>query len=523
MYTYPNAPTFEAQIKPVPDLATAMPTITDNGTVYTIHIRKGAMWDTHPARQVTAQDAVRGLQRLCNPAQPTGAPGYFTGTIKGMAAYCAGFAKVSATSAAAMKDYIDSHPVAGLKAVDATTLQITLTQPATDFVNILALPFSSPAPVEYLDYIPGSAQQAQHTISDGPYAITAYSPGRSITLARNPAWHSSTDPIRKAYVNAIQVTEGGNEQGTQQQIAAGTQDMDWDQNVPTADLASLAAGHSPDLVIGPSGDNYITINPYIAINLQSPNNGGALSKLKVRQALEYAFNKTADSQVYGGKLISQPLNQVIPKGSVGYVSGYDPYPTPGNNGDPAKAKQLLAEAGYQPGQITLKLPYRTTTVHPQIAQTDAAALKAAGFNVQLIAVTPANDFYTQYLQNPSATKRGSWDIAEAGWIPDWMGNNGRSVIEPLFDGRSYGPGSTDYGDYNSPQMNALIDKALSATSESAAAGIWQQAAKLAMQDAVIVPIGAQKVAVMHSSRVKGCYFNFFNENCDITNVWLSGS
>ena len=143
-------------------------------------------------------------------------------------------------------------------------------------------------------------------------------------------------------------------------------------------------------MIGPSGDNFITINPYIAINLQSPNNHGALQNVKVREALEYAFNKTAVfPQVYGGALISNPLDQVIPPGSIGNVSGYNPYPTPNDNGDPAKAKQLLAQAGYAPGQITLKLPYRTTTVHPQVAQTDQAALKAAGFNVQLIAVTPA--------------------------------------------------------------------------------------------------------------------------------------
>lgn len=520
LYTYPNAQNFQDQITPMPDLATAPPAVSNGGTVYTIHIRNGAMWGTNPARQVTAQDAIRGLKRLCNPAQPTGAPGYFTGTIAGMKAYCDGFAKVSATSAAAIKAYIQGHDVSGLKALDDTTLQVTLTQPASDFVNILALPFSSPAPIEYLNYIPGSAQQAQHTISDGPYKIDSYTPAKSIHLVRNPAWKASSDPIRKAYVDQIQITQGGNEQGTQQQIAAGTQDMDWDQNVPTAQLAGLNKAKDPRLVVGPSGNNFITINPYIAINLQSPNNNGALKNVKVRQALEYAFNKTAVSQVYGGALISKPLDQVIPGGSIGNVPGYNPYPTPGDNGDPAKAKQLLQQAGYAPGQITLKLPYRTTTVHPQVAQTDQAALKAAGFNVKLIAVTPANTFYTKYLQNPDATKSGAWDIAEAGWIPDWMGNNGRAVIEPLFDGRGYGPGSTDYGDYNSPQMNALIDKALAASSVSDATSDWQDAAKLAMTDAVIVPLGAQKVAVFHSSRVKGCYFNFFNENCDITNVWV---
>lgn len=523
LYTYPNTANFQDQVNPVPDLATAPPQLSNGGKTLTIHIRNGAQWDTTPPRQVTAADAVRGLKMICNPAAPFGATGYFENTIAGMKTFCDGFSKVDSSSASAIKAYVEGHDVSGLKAVDASTLQIALNQPAADFSNILALPSASPQPVEYLNYVPDSTQFRQHTISDGPYTITSYTPNKSYTLDRNPAWQASSDPVRHAYVNNIQITMGGTEQGTQQQIEAGTQDMDWDQNVPTADLASLNATSDSRLVVGPSGDNFITINPYIVINLQSPNNGGALKNLKVRQALEYAFNKTAVSQVYGGSVVSQPLDQLIPSGSVGNVSGYNPYPTSSDNGDAAKAKQLLAQAGYQPGQITLKLPYRTNTVHPQVAQTDQAALEAAGFKVQLIPVTPANNFYTQYLENVSASQRGTWDIAESGWIPDWLGNNGRAVIEPLFDGRNYGPDSTNYGDYNNPTVNADIDKALAATSTVQAATYWQAAAKQIMQDAAVVPLGAQKTAVFHSSRVKGCDFNFFNENCDITNVWLSGS
>jgi peptide/nickel transport system substrate-binding protein len=371
--------------------------------------------------------------------------------------------------------------------------------------------------------VPVSTDQAQHTISDGPYYISAYNPNTSITLKKNPAWKQSADPIRHQYVDEVDITEGvATNTAALQQIQAGTSDMFWDQNVPTASLAGMVASKDPNLTIGPD-NGFVTINPYITINLQSPNNGGALQKLQVREALEYAINKTALNQIYGGPVISVASTQVIPPGSVGYVSGYNPYPTPGNNGDPAKAKQLLAAAGYQPGQITLNLVYRTNTVHPQLATTDQAALTAAGFKVNLIAATPSNTFYTKYLQNQTASKSGAWDIAEAGWVPDWFGNNGRAVIVPLFDGRSYGPNSTDYGDYNSSVTNGYIDAALAATSVSAATNNWELAAKQIMKDAAIVPAGAQKTSVYHSSRVKNAIFWTFSQNYDITNVWLSGS
>lgn len=521
LYTWPAASTFAGEVNPVPDLATAMPTITNGGKTYTITIKSGAMWDTNPPRQITAQDEVTGMKRLCNPASPTGAPGYFESTIVGMQAYCNAFANVG-TDVTSIDNFMNTHNIAGVTAIGPETVQFTLTQPASDFIDILSLPFSSPVPKEELSYVPGSPQLAQHFVSDGPYAIKSYVPNISIDLVRDPAWRSSTDSIRAAYVNEIQVTEGVAEASTAlQQIQAGTADMFWDQVVPTASLATMVASHDPNLVVGPNGNNYIVINPYLSINLQSPNNGGALSKLPVREALEYAIDKYADSQVYGGSVVSGVQNQLIPSGSVGYISGYDPYPTPNGQGDPTKAKQLLASAGYAPGQITLKLIYRTNSVHPQVAQTDQAALQAAGFNVQLIPVTPANTIYTSYLENPTASKNGSWDIAEPGWIPDWLGNNGRSVIEPLFDGRTYGPNTQDYGDYDNSTVNSDIDHALAATTTAQATSYWQAAAKQIMADAAVVPIGAQKTAVYHSSRLHNCEFWWVGENCDITNIWLS--
>ena len=83
------------------------------GKTYTFHLRKGVMWNSSPARQVTAGDFVREFKVLCNPASPVGAPGYYTSTIVGMAKYCAAIGKVKAT-APAISGYANSHPLAGV-------------------------------------------------------------------------------------------------------------------------------------------------------------------------------------------------------------------------------------------------------------------------------------------------------------------------------------------------------------------------------------------------------------------------
>jgi ABC-type transport system substrate-binding protein len=512
LVSYPNDPDPTKARTVVPDMATAMPAVSADGLTYTMTIRDGVQWNAKSgARQVTGVDAVRGFKRLCNPVEPTGAPGYFIGVIAGMKEYCDGFAKVPATISA-IKGYVEGHEISGVSA-KGNTLTIKLVQPAGDFVNILALPFSSPAPIESLAALPDSPQFRQAFVSDGPYTITRYVAEKSIELVRNPAWKKSTDPLRAAHVDTISIVQGSDEGPVQQQLQAGTTDMSWDTYVPTAQIPSLKAAKDPRLALVDNG----AINPYISINLQSPNAGGALKKLLVRQAINYATNKKAVVQVLGGPDVYTPTGQVLTPTLLGYKK-FDPYATPESAGDPAKAKQMLAAAGY-PNGLDLTFIYRNKGKAPAIAATMQAELKKAGIRLKL-KVVPNPDFYTQHLSKPAATKAGDWDLAAPGWNPDWQGNAARSFLVPLLDGRQYGEGSTNYNDYNSPVVNALIDKALAEKDLAKVADLWHQADVKVMADAPWVPVATGKNPLFHASRVQNwVYFDFAN-NGDITNVWL---
>jgi peptide/nickel transport system substrate-binding protein len=519
LFSYPASKDKNTALQPAPDIATEMPTkdnggISDDGKTYTIHLRSGVRWDTKPTRPVTASDFVLGFKRLCNPTQNSvGAPGYYENTIAGMKQYCAAFAKVP-QNVAAFKTFMTTHDISGIQAVDDSTLKFTLLAPAGDFVSILALPFSSAAPAEYLNYLPDDATFRQHTVSDGPYAITKYVPSQSYVLARNPAWQQSADPLRHQYTSAIQITLGPDENGVQQQIAAGTQDLQWDTTVPTANVPSLRATNDARLGIYPNFDT----NPFLVFNLQSPNNHGALSKVKVRQALEYAVDKVAMGQIYGGPSLNTPLGQVIPPGNVGYQK-IDPYATKDSKGDPAKCKSMLAAAGY-PNGLTLTDVYRTSGKHPDVYQSVQADFAKCGVKV-VGKPSAASDYYGKYLSDPTAAKQGVWDVSEPGWVPDWYGNNGRAIVEPLFDGRTYGPGSTDWGDYNNAQVNADIDKALAATDQDTAAAALHDADVQIMKDAPLIPFQTQSTPLLRSTRVHNAIFWPFSSQYDYTNVWLS--
>src|ERR1035441_512061 len=205
-----------------PDLATAAPTVTNGGKTYAVTIRTGPMWDTSPARPVTAADALLGLKRTCNPVQPFGGLPDFETLIVGYQAFCSSFAKLgSSATVAAMKSFINSNQISGVT-VSGQTITYTLAHPASYFGTMLTLDSFDPAPVESLNYIPASAAAQQHVIADGPCSVQSYTPTRSIVFVRNPAGEGGPGPARQAYVDKIVVTETGNEPSVQQQLQTNT-------------------------------------------------------------------------------------------------------------------------------------------------------------------------------------------------------------------------------------------------------------------------------------------------------------
>ena len=517
LYAYPAIP--GQTTTPAPDLATAAPVVSNGGLTYTVTIRSGAQWDTTPASPVTAADAVLGLKRACNPVQPFGGLPDFINLIKGYAAFCAGFtADKAATTLAGLKKYIDTHNISGVTA-SGQTITYNLTAPASYFPDMLTLPPFNPAPPASLNYLPNSAAAAQHMIADGPYLVQSYVPAKKIVFTRNPAWNASSDPIRKAYVDTINVTETGN-QTTNQQIlqtntAAGS--MDWDLGPPVAAVPGLVAQMQAGGKNFNLGPQYST-NPYVIFNQVSPNNGGALAKVAVRQALSYGLNRAHLIQDANGAVLSPPLTHILPTGINGaqdVPSGYDPYPY-----NTAKAKSMLAAAGAS--SLTLKFLYRpASSVQTRMFPTIQADLGKIGVKVTGVGV-PQADFYVKYLQVPSVAKRGVWDVSLAAWGPDWYGDAATSFFKPLFYGPpSSPPTGSNFGFYSNPAVSTLITQAANQGNAATAATLWAQLDQMVMKAAPIYPITQPLWPTYHASYVHNVvYVPAFQAN-DPTNVWLS--
>jgi peptide/nickel transport system substrate-binding protein len=515
LLAYPARPGHTTQV--VADLATEVPTVANggisaDGLTYKLTIRTGAMWDTSPPRQVTAADMVLGLKRACNPAQPFGGLADFETQIVGYQAFCTAFAKIPANTAS-IKSYIDSHNFSGASVDSSNPLTVVfhLTHPASYFVDQLAMPVFSPAPEEFLNYLPASAALAQHTISDGPYTISSYVPAQKIVFVRNPAWRASTDPVRKAYVNKVVVSETGNQTSIQQQLEANTEAaMGFNQTVPTPALPHLMATKSPNLTLGPTDYVYP-----LFFNEISPNNNHALANKKVRQAIEYAISRSDLVQDLGGPQVSPPISQYLPPGILGSkdVNWY-PY-------DAQKAKQMLASV--LPGvHLTLKMMYMSDIdFEVKIFQTLQYDLAKAGITVTGVGV-PSTDFYSKYLEVPGVAQRGVWDMVLAEEGPDWYGNGALSLFGPIFGGTAdFPPNGINFWYYNNPATTNLIQQATVATTSAEAGTLWAQADAQVMADAAVFPISTPNAANYHSSQVHNAVYVPQLYQFDPTNIWVS--
>jgi peptide/nickel transport system substrate-binding protein len=518
LYAYPAVPNKVTTV--APDLATALPVVSNGGKTFTVTIRSGAQWNTTPARQVTGADAVLGLKRACNPT-PTRFGGLpdFINLIAGYADYCNAFAKVSPTNLGAIKTFINTHNISGVTS-SGNTVTYNLTQPASYFADQLTLPAFNPAPIESLNYLPGSVASETHQFADGPYEIKSYVPAKSIQFVRNPAWNASTDPIRKAYVNAINVSETGNPITVQQILQTNTASggMEFNSFPPVASLPGLIAqmkAGNKNFNLGPSYGS----NPYLDFNTVSPNNGGALGKVAVRQALSYAVDRAHLIQDLGGPQVSPALTHILPAGINGaqYVpAGYNPFPY-----NPAKAKSMLKAAGY-PNGLNLTVLYNAeSTTEPKMFQSLQADMAPAGIHLKALAV-PSADLYVKYLTVPSTAKNGTWDIGMSGWGPDWYGDAAASFFEPIYSGAgSFPPTGSNFSEYNNPAVNSLITKAASQTSAVTAGKLWAQIDKMVTMDAPTYQITQDLQPNYHSSFVHNAVYVPSIQNFDPTNVWLS--
>ncbi len=163
---------------------------------------------------------------------------------------------------------------------------------------------------------------------------------------------------------------------------------------------------------------------------------------------------------------------------------------------------------------------RKIGIHLKVMECVAASLEQIGVTLDWRTFTQA-EYYGSALSDPAAGRAGAWDIAEPGFTPDWFGNNGRVIVQPLFQTND-NPGTTNYGGYSNPVVDGLIKQALQEPDAARAEELWHQVDLQVMRDLPVVPIlsFAAMTSRYHGKRVRNAVHVPQIEFFDITNIWL---
>ena len=317
--------------------------LSPNQKTYTFHLRSGVEFSD--GTPMTASDFTFSIDRVVNPK--TASPGaYLFSNIVGAAQYAAG----------------KSTTIAGIETPDATTIIVNLVRPQPYFPNILAMPYArvmSPAQVAKW-----GSSISQHPLGTGPFELQSWAPGGDMVLVRNPHYFLPGRP----YLNKVIV---------EQDVPDETQVLEYQRgelstvDIPPSGFAQLALNSTYNKTMDV---NYDATTYYLGMkdNIKPFNN------LKVRQALNYAVDKTRLIQLLNGR--GTVANGLVPP----TLPGFNP-DAKGYAYDPAEAEKLLAEAGYPHGFSTT-IWTENDDQSVEIAQSIAADLAAVGVNAKIDAL-----------------------------------------------------------------------------------------------------------------------------------------
>lgn len=440
-----------------PLLADDFPQVEDGGKRYLINLKKDVPYHDHPAfkgqkRFLQAQDFVNQIKRLC--FKPLNSAGAWTviGRIKG--------AEEFQKSVKSWEEML-STPIEGAKAINEHTLQLKLTGPDSQILNILSMAFFAPIPEEVIRFTQNNFNET--VVGTGPFIFGQWVKGEKIILHRFPNYRNSVYPTvgdRSAHTEGLIQT-----QKTKSIPFVGTVEMaivkddsiryerflkkEFDMIEVPRDVLEKAITANGELV-KELLDKELNLQIYpsfsvrwLGFNMKDPLIG---KNRNLRLAIAHAI----DAEGFTTEFTS---NTGLPAHSI-YLPGIPGYSPSTNIGFPYNlelAKQYLIKAGYPEGKGLPTFTYSTRSKSSQ--QMDQAIwlkknLSQIGINIQVQELE-----FSDFLKKGRA---GELQFFLDGWVYDYP--RAENILQLLLTANAPGVNKSSY---SNPQIEELYKKLMS--------------------------------------------------------------
>jgi peptide/nickel transport system substrate-binding protein len=459
----------------VPDLAAAMPKVTNGGKTYTFTLRKGISFSDGKA--LTTDDVVASFQRIFKVSSPTA--GTFYNGIVG-ADTC-----LRKPASCTLEGGVTGDAKAG-------TVTVNLTSPDPEFAYKLAVPHASVVPKDS----PAKDAGTKPLPSTGPYMAASYDPNRALKLVRNPhfkEWSRQAQP--EGYPDAIDYTFGQTVESEVTAIQNGQ--ADWMYDPPPADrLGEIGTKYASQAHVNP-----LTAFYYVTLNV----NTAPFDNKLARQAINWAVDRSAVVRLYGGTNLASPACTILPPGFPGHVDACA-YTKDGGKtwsaADLAKAKELVKKSGTAGQEVGIVV--QDDDVNKSIGQYLQSLLTQLGYKATLKPLS-ANIQFT-YIQNT----KNKVQLALTQWYQDYPAAS--DFLNVLLSCASFHPGSDssiNIAGFCDKGIDAKMQAALKTgqTDQKSADQQWGAVDQQIMAESPVVPLINPKLIDFTSTRVGNYRFS----------------
>ncbi|WP_429820543.1 ABC transporter substrate-binding protein [Ensifer sp. B1-9] len=427
--------------------------VSEDGKTYTFHLRQGVLF--HNGEELTADDVVYTFGRMLDPktkALSTDILNFVDGAAERL--------EGTATS------------VPGLQAVDKYTVKIVLKEPYAAFIALLASPGASIYNRKFTEPLGDQYGLTPETTNGtGPFILKEYNLNDNQILEANEKYFKGRPKLDEIIIRVVADPET-----LRLLFESGELDVFDIDYAPTQLPYFIGSDQWKDQVrSGPRvGMYYYHINQALK----------PFDDVRVRKAFQMAINRDEILQknFYGKGAIE---NGVIPRGISCYTAA-----TPIEY-NPAKAKQLLAEAGYPNGvDINLTQVSSWSSKWSDMNQIIQAQIKEAGFNAQIKTMDESAYF--------ASRKAGTVDNYTQNWSADF--NDPDNFFYTFFS--KSGTAVRGYNN-NDEEVFVALDKARSMTNAEERCALYQKMTdKIVQEDAAWVPMFSLDHAYVVQPRVK---------------------